>query len=428
MPKHRDYLYRRSGSQNWYVRIQYPAWLAKIEGRKKLEKSLGTSDRDEARFRAQTYINDYILATAGRKIIMKLKPVAYEMPQFEPNMSYLLADNIKAFTDNTMVSYFGPDGEFLKKEPIPHVVTWPPVAIKRSDFTRQELKFLHSQKKRYTHPDDELFITWFNQKDVSPRIRNMTLKIWSQFKEMTDNKRISDCTRSDGRLLVRKLIEQGNSIATVRKKVSGLAAAVNIAIDDNLLASNPFTKVIPVDKKIVHMDKLDENDMRLMRHELANMSRQDALLWKLLAFTGMRLDEPFQIINEHMIDGVRCVEVGTKTRASKRKLPIPTKLLDEFPNHITSQVFPGHSEFAGRRLRRIMAKVGISYDSKNKTGNPLKVLHSLRHRAKDRLRNCKCPLDVQHELLGHRRNFSEVTYGDGYSMVEKLKWIDMVGY
>ena len=32
-----------------------------------------------------------------------------------------------------------------------------------------------------------------------------------------------------------------------------------------------------------------------------------------------------------------------------------------------------------------------------------KVLHCLRHRAKDRLRAASCPQDIQYHLLGHER-------------------------
>src|SRR3954465_9354938 len=48
MPRRGEYLFRRKGSQNWWLRLQYPEAVAAEVGRKKLERSLGTPDRIEA--------------------------------------------------------------------------------------------------------------------------------------------------------------------------------------------------------------------------------------------------------------------------------------------------------------------------------------------------------------------------------------------
>jgi len=59
MPRPGSYLYRQKGSLNWYLRLQYPPYLAQREGRKKIERSLGTSDRLEAEIRAAEAILEH---------------------------------------------------------------------------------------------------------------------------------------------------------------------------------------------------------------------------------------------------------------------------------------------------------------------------------------------------------------------------------
>jgi integrase len=54
--------------------------------------------------------------------------------------------------------------------------------------------------------------------------------------------------------------------------------------------------------------------------------------------------------------------------------------------------------------------------------------HSLRHRAKDRLRAEGCPLDIQYELLGHETKTVASGYGHGSPVPLLRKWIDKVGF
>ena len=53
------------------------------------------------------------------------------------------------------------------------------------------------------------------------------------------------------------------------------------------------------------------------------LSAQDRLLLTLLASTGMRRGEAFEISGEMTEHGVRYVVVGTKTDQSRRRVPLP---------------------------------------------------------------------------------------------------------
>jgi integrase len=142
----------------------------------------------------------------------------------------------------------------------------------------------------------------------------------------------------------------------------------------------------------------------------------------------MRLDEPFQIKEEFREKGIRFVIVGTKTESSRRRVPIPEEVLSYFPDRFKFSMFSGTAETAAKRLRRFMRRLGISHDLRRGTGDKRKVLHSLRHRAKDRLRAEGCPLEIQYQLLGHEERTVASGYGRGHPVATLRTWIDKIGY
>lgn len=56
--------------------------------------------------------------------------------------------------------------------------------------------------------------------------------------------------------------------------------------------------------------------------------------------------------------------------------------------------------------------------------DPDKVVHSLRHRAQDRLRAAACPQDYRWALLGHEKKTVAEGYGEGFLVP---RWIDRIG-
>jgi hypothetical protein len=56
------------------------------------------------------------------------------------------------------------------------------------------------------------------------------------------------------------------------------------------------------------------------------------------------------------------------------------------------------------------------------------VVHSLRHRAQDRLRAAECPEDIRWAILGHEERTVAAGYGEGFSLPVLRKWIDKIGF
>jgi integrase len=231
---------------------------------------------------------------------------------------------------------------------------------------------------------------------------------------------LKHATRDDGRKVVQHFEVQGLKSASIRKKIGWLNAAVNLAIKEGRLTFNPFSSIVPKRDDEEKRLPLDDADMRNVKRNFGRLDKSEQLLFRLLAATGMRLSEAFEINNELKERGVRYVVIGHKTEQSKRRVPLPAGVLPYLPATIMGPLFHHGSRSASKRLNRFLNDCGIV--------DPRKVIHSLRHRAQDRLRAAGCPTDVRYELLGHERKTVAAGYGVGHPMPLLKKWIDKIGF
>jgi integrase len=155
---------------------------------------------------------------------------------------------------------------------------------------------------------------------------------------------------------------------------------------------------------------LSETDIRNVKRNLDRLAEGDQLLFRVLAATGMRLAEAFEIDDEMKERGCRYIIVGRKT----------SQLLPFLPRKIEGRLFPGGPKAASKRLNRFLNKVGIA--------DPRKVVHSLRHRAQDRLRAAGCPEDCRWAILGHEEETVAEGYGEGFPVPLLRRWIDKIGF
>jgi integrase len=118
--------------------------------------------------------------------------------------------------------------------------------------------------------------------------------------------------------------------------------------------------------------------------------------------------------------GCRYMIVGRKTSQSLRRVPLPAAVLPFLPRKIGERLFPGDARGASKRLNRFLKKVGI--------GDRRKVVHSLRHRAQDRLRAAGCPEDCRWAILGHEKETVAAGYGEGFPVPLLRRWIDKIGF
>ena len=269
--------------------------------------------------------------------------------------------------------------------------------------------------------DDDLIETYLRHANFSAALQREARGAWEMFKSLCPKVKLANATRDDGRKLVAHYQGQGLKSATVLHKVQWLAAACNLAIKENRLRFNPFSGIVPKADDAEERLKFDDEDMRLIRANLDKLSEADRLLLTILATTGMRLSEAFQITSEQKERGIRFVIIGRKTKASKRRVPLPAKLLPLLPATIKGPLFPDdNAHAASTRLNPFLRGIGIT--------DPAKVVHSFRHRAQDRLRTAGCRIDIRWELLGHEKKTVAEGYGEGSPVPILKKWIDKIGF
>ena len=100
-------------------------------------------------------------------------------------------------------------------------------------------------------------------------------------------------------------------------------------------------------------------------------------------------------------------------------MPLPKSVLPYLPAKIKKPLFEGLSSSASHRFTEFLREtVGIT--------DPKKVLYSLRHRAKDRLRDLDCPEKISEALFGRDEVTTGDDYGKGFSIKKLKKWVDKI--
>ncbi|MFZ2064969.1 MAG: hypothetical protein WAV27_03215 [Xanthobacteraceae bacterium] len=106
--------------------------------------------------------------------------------------------------------------------------------------------------------------------------------------------------------------------------------------------------------------------MKLIRANLHRLDPNDQLLLRVLATTGMRRGEAFEIDGEKSEDGIRYCVVWTKTPRSLRRIPFPKDLLPHLPKKITGPLITGRKDSASKRLRDSCARLGSRIATKRR--------------------------------------------------------------
>jgi integrase len=425
----------RSGSQSWWLRLQFP-------GEPTRAFSLRTTLKAEAELRAMPYIQDHKLKLWERANLLARRYLEVESEPPLPPGEYpgpdggvilcigqklVFLDSNRTFVREALnrpkyrlSATFDPRGIPAPTQVIHHVA--PAMAAERRQknlATIYRAGTLRPQKIKPDDLDDAIIETWIMDRSIPSYEAQKARQTLSLFHQVT-GKSLATATRDDARKLVEVKRTEALKSGTIQKHIGLLRSAVNIAIKDGKLSSNPFSGIGNSDRSD-QKDRLPftEDEMALLGAHLPELSHEHQLLWRFLAATGMRLSEPFSITQEFTEGSIRYVIVGSKTPQSRRRIPLPEAVLPLLPHRIAGSLFTKPAKILGKDLNRFIRRAGIK--------DTAKVLHCLRHRAKDRLRAEECPLDIQYELLGHERRTVASGYGTGYPVVKLKGWIDKIG-
>jgi integrase len=342
--------------------------------------------------------------------------------QYEPGREHIDPDGGRIIATDRELIFIDHNGAITRTaangEPAPHLV-----GLERRLGLTVPVPFEVTEAGRPTlatkSADDAILETYLKHANVTGYYEREARTVWALFKSLCD-KPLKEATRDDGRKIVQHFEGQGLKSASIRKKIGWLTAAVNLAIKEGRLTFNPFSSVVPKRDDEEKRLPLDEADIRNAKRNLGQLDKSEQLLFRLLAATGMRLSEAFEIDGEKKERGCRYVIVGHKTPQSHRRIPLPATVLPFLPPTIKGPLFRNSPRTASKRLNRFLNEIGIA--------DRRKVIHSLRHRAQDRLRAAGCPVDYRWALLGHEEKTVAESYGLGFPVPMLKKWIDKIGF
>jgi integrase len=426
------------GSDNWYVRLQPP-------GQKLVERSLGTPDKAAAELAANDLVNQHKAFMYQRRQARVARvvhgPWIHEhVPGLHtlPDGGHVLAtETTLTFTDAAgKITSTKPNGGpaiYLTGAPLSAAQTFKTlddawegkIGAGPVDIERPKLVAAKSS------PDDALLETYITDAALPPHREAEAREMWRIFRSVVD-KPLAECSRDDGKAIVKHLEDQADGeikSATLRRRMVPLVATVNLAIKDGKHSGvNPFVSVVPDRDDEAERDAFNDDDMKLIRANLHKLDKSDQLLVRVLATTGMRRGEAFEITSEKTENGIRYCEVGTKTPQSRRRIPFPKDLLPFLPAKITGPLFTGRKDGASKRLRAWLSDIGI--DDPDKA-----PMHSFRHRAAQRMRAANINEDVREAIGGWANGKSKKQsrkygnkHGKGYPITVLKEAIDKIGF
>ena len=403
------YLFQRGNI--WYLRLQPPDQPV-------IEKSLGTSDVRAAEIAAMPLIRDHKQLMYERRLARLPRVTTQWHPAHAPGMHDGFFATERELRDLVTGAVIGPNGgpaEILTPAPIggPSFEAYDAAKARPTPTVK--------------NADDAFLEAYIREKSLTGLREKQARDIWHLFRTVV-NKPLAKCTRDDGRALVAHMKEQGEpKSATLRRRMVPLVALVNLAIDEGKLSFNPFMGVVPVADDEEERDAFSDDDMTLIRENLHKLDPNDQLLVRVLATTGVRRGEAFEIDREEVEDGIRFCTIGTKTPQSLRRIPFPKDLLPHLPAKITGKLFPGRMDSASKRLRKWLIEIGITDPDKA-------PMHSFRHRAAKRLR-AAVPDEALREAIGGWANGKKKKtsrkygnkHGAGYPLKMLKEAIDTIG-
>src|SRR4029079_26383 len=377
------YLFQRKEGGNYYVRLQPP-------GQKVIERSLGTTDLKAAEIAAANLIKQHKAFMYQRRQSRVARVVHGPwLHEFEPGL-HALPEGGHVLATETTLTFTDAAGKVTSPKPN----GGPAIYLTGANLSaeREFKAFDDAWAGRIgegpvpddrpalvtakSHPDDAIMETYIKHTNQPEHRAREAREMWRLFRTVV-GKPLRDCTREDGRAVVAYLDDQANEppkSATLRRRMVPLVAAVNLAIDEGKLKFNPFSAVVPDRKDEDERAPFDDDDVNKIRANLHKLEKSDQWLLRVLATTGMRRGEAFEIASEKTEDGIRYVTIGTKTPQSLRRMPLPKALLPHLPKKITGPLFTGRKDSASKRLAEFMRDIGIT--------DPEKApMPSFRHRA-----------------------------------------------
>lgn len=279
--KHGSYLFRRSETGPWWIRLRSPD--------ETIVESLGEREKAKAELLALPRIADH-----------KAKLLAAR-PHFETAWRCQMTPGLHVNPEGGHIAaterelqYFDASGAHVRTEPNGGFGLYPvnhkgdaatfnnsriaTVALAASGETPDEAR----PSRPIKNGDDELLETYIKHKGLTGLPEKQARDVWHLFKTKI-SKPLRQCTRDDGRALVAAFGDI--NAATAHRRMVPMVSLVNLAIAEGKFTGvNPFAGCTRNDWS--RRVPFDDADMELMRKHIRKLDKIDQLLVRFLACTG----------------------------------------------------------------------------------------------------------------------------------------------
>ena len=232
------------------------------------------------------------------------------------------------------------------------------------------------------------------------------------------------------------LFNKGLSTSSVRRVFSSINAVINISINEiRINMINPFSGTfIPDDNKKKTRLPIPIENIKNIQAECKNLDDDNRWLIALISDTGMRLSEATGLLSGDIILDAIIPHINLinhpwrrlKTKGSNRVIPLIGSSL-----WAAKRVLEANSTYAFPRYTNETkcnansASNGLNKWLKPRIPNDC-VIHSFRHSLRDRLRAVQCPSDIVDAIGGWSTSGVGQTYGSGYNLDIKHKWMKKI--
>ena len=204
-----SYIFQRDGSANWWIKLR--------SGGKRIEHSLGTSDRREAEILALPMIAEH----KTRLLAARPRIERIWRHRFEPGREHVGEDGGRILATDKDLFHIDHKGAITKTEPngglVPQFfVGGVPVRSFTTRSQKAALSIFEAYRAGNPRPasptkrngDDALLETYLRHANISAYCEREARDTFALFRKLTE-KPLKECTRDDGRKLVAHFEAQG---------------------------------------------------------------------------------------------------------------------------------------------------------------------------------------------------------------------------
>lgn len=263
-------------------------------------------------------------------------------------------------------------------------------------------------------------------------------RAFGYLKAVAGDRLLDTYSRQDALKLRDHLKAKGLAPQSIRRTVSAIRTAFNLAISEHGLdIPNVFAAIDYGEQQLVRERKpLSETALKLVQVECRRADDPARWLVALISDTGMRLAEALglAVADFHLDGDVPYIELKPhpwrtlKTAGSARKVPLVGYSLwaaKRVVEHATEPMaFPSYND--GQTCNANSASAALNKWLKARVKEEGIVIHSFRHSLRDRLRAVECPADIIDQIGGWKTEGVGQSYGKGYSVPVLRKWMDQL--